>query len=219
MRSIASRLAIFGLVAASWWWTARVKLSVAGDLVCILGGPLAVYPTVLLGCKLLATRPTKEFAEKTTIVVHAAIGVFYGVAVIKAISLFGVYRGEIIDWPKSIVHVLFLFASVIATLTVANLALKAWGAPFALILSRNLATSWLYRWTRNPMVIASFLWLVTIGLELQSSAFIAWVVLVLSPAELIFLKLYEERELEIRFGGAYRAYKATTPFLLPLPWG
>ena len=36
----------------------------------------------------------------------------------------------------------------------------------------------------------------------------------LSPAELSMLKLFEERELELRFGDEYLAYKRSTPMLL-----
>jgi protein-S-isoprenylcysteine O-methyltransferase Ste14 len=36
-----------------------------------------------------------------------------------------------------------------------------------------------------------------------------------TPALLIFIKVYEERELEIRFGDPYLAYKERTPMLIP----
>jgi len=40
-------------------------------------------------------------------------------------------------------------------LTVINLALKGFGAPFFIVLSRKLAADWLYAWTRDPMVLAA----------------------------------------------------------------
>ena len=36
-----------------------------------------------------------------------------------------------------------------------------------------------------------------------------------SPTLLFFVKVYEERELEIRFGPSYQDYKARTPMLFP----
>jgi protein-S-isoprenylcysteine O-methyltransferase Ste14 len=32
---------------------------------------------------------------------------------------------------------------------------------------------------------------------------------------LVFVKVYEERELEIRFGDSYRTYRSRTPLLFP----
>jgi protein-S-isoprenylcysteine O-methyltransferase Ste14 len=98
-------------------------------------------------------------------------------------------------------------------LVIFNLALKGLGAPFAIALTRVVATDWLYAWTRNPMVLSAFAFLLGLGLWLQSSLFILWLLIVVSPAFFIFLRVYEERELDIRFGDAYRAYKAQTPML------
>jgi protein-S-isoprenylcysteine O-methyltransferase Ste14 len=100
-------------------------------------------------------------------------------------------------------------------LTVANLAIQGLGAPFAIALSRRLATNWLYARTRNPMVLATLAWFVAIGLLLQSTLFVVWVLLLVAPVEIVVLKVYEERELEIRFGQSYRDYKAKTSFLWP----
>jgi protein-S-isoprenylcysteine O-methyltransferase Ste14 len=58
-------------------------------------------------------------------------------------------------------------------------------------------------------------WLVAVGLWLQSALFLVWVLVWLTPAWILILKVYEEREVEIRFGEAYRATKARTPFLWP----
>jgi protein-S-isoprenylcysteine O-methyltransferase Ste14 len=100
-------------------------------------------------------------------------------------------------------------------LTVVNLAVRGLGAPFAIALSRRLATDWMYRWTRNPMVLAVLAFLLSFGVWIRSTLFVVWVLLLVAPAWLYFLKVYEERELEIRFGEPYLEYKARTPMLLP----
>lgn len=99
-------------------------------------------------------------------------------------------------------------------LVVFNLALKGLGAPFAVALTRVVATEWLYAWTRNPMVLSAFAFLIGLGLWLKSSLFILWLLIVVSPAMFLFLRYYEERELEIRFREAYLAYKSQTPMFL-----
>jgi protein-S-isoprenylcysteine O-methyltransferase Ste14 len=104
---------------------------------------------------------------------------------------------------------------VASFIVVANLALRGLGAPFFIALSRKLAVDWLYAWTRNPMVLAGLAFFVALGIWFQSVMFVLWVVILFAPALLFFVKIYEERELEIRFGASYVEYKSRTPMLLP----
>ncbi len=110
---------------------------------------------------------------------------------------------------------LVVLTSAATAVTIVNLALRGCGAPFGIALSRRLAIDWLYAWTRNPMVLATLALLVSLGLWFQSSLFILWVLLLVVPALLFFVKVFEERELEIRFGEPYHRYRAQTPMLLP----
>jgi protein-S-isoprenylcysteine O-methyltransferase Ste14 len=41
------------------------------------------------------------------------------------------------------------------------------------------------------------------------------VTLAVIPAHILFLKYFEEKELELRFGESYLEYKKKVPFLLP----
>ena len=100
-------------------------------------------------------------------------------------------------------------------LTVVNLALKGFGAPFFIALSRKLAADWLYAWTRNPMVLASLSFFLSLGIWFQSTLFVLWVLILFAPALLFFVKVFEERELEFRFGASYLEYKSKTPMLFP----
>jgi protein-S-isoprenylcysteine O-methyltransferase Ste14 len=100
-------------------------------------------------------------------------------------------------------------------LTVVNLALKGLGAPFAIALSRKLVADWLYAWTRNPMVFAVLAFFLSLGIWFRSTLFLLWVLILLAPALLFIVKIYEERELELRFGASYLAYKSKTPMLFP----
>jgi hypothetical protein len=45
--------------------------------------------------------------------------------------------------------------------------------------------------------------------------FVLWVLILFAPALLFFVKVFEERELEIRFGAPYLDYKSRTPMLFP----
>ena len=125
------------------------------------------------------------------------------------------WPGWVIPIPTEIGYMLVVISGVVTALTVINLALKGLGAPFAIALSRKLAVDWLYAWTRNPMVLASLALLLSLGIWYQSTLFVAWGLILVAPALLFFVKVYEERELEIRFGTSYLDYKAQTPFLFP----
>ena len=74
---------------------------------------------------------------------------------------------------------------------------------------------WLYAWTRNPMVLATLALGLSLGGWLQSVLFVLWVLILFAPAMLFIVKVYEERELEIRFGASYLEYKSRTPVLFP----
>lgn len=65
------------------------------------------------------------------------------------------------------------------------------------------------------MVLATLACLFAIGLWVQSALFLLWHLALVSPALLFFVRVYEERELEIRFGEPYRRHQASTPFLWP----
>jgi protein-S-isoprenylcysteine O-methyltransferase Ste14 len=98
---------------------------------------------------------------------------------------------------------------------VINLAIKGFGAPFFIVLSRKLAADWMYAWTRNPMVLAALSFALSLGIWFQSALFVLWVLILFGPALLFFVKVYEERELEFRFGASYLEYKSRTPMLFP----
>jgi len=65
------------------------------------------------------------------------------------------------------------------------------------------------------MVLALLAFLLSLGIWFQSTLFVLWVLILFAPVMLVFVKVYEERELEIRFGASYREYKSRTPMLFP----
>jgi protein-S-isoprenylcysteine O-methyltransferase Ste14 len=209
-----TRITAFILTIILWRWVLRQQFSTTLNFLCIVGTVLAIVPTVWIGRRLL-DKPTIDRAAWVTTAVHGIVVVLFGVAIIKAIQTSGSWQGLIIPIPRSLGIILVYITGTITLLTVANLAIQGLGAPFAIVLSRRLATNWLYARTRNPMVLATFAWFVAIGLLLQSTLFVVWVLLLVAPVEIVILKVYEERELEIRFGQSYRDYKARTSFLWP----
>ena len=208
----------FALLACIWfvWWQAlNARLSDAINLFVIVGVALLAFPIVWLGRKILDRHPTVSGAAWTTTFVHLALGLVLGVPVIRAVSTHQHWRGWALPISPGIGLALVIVAGAAFLLVVANLALKGFGAPFFIALSRKLAADWLYAWTRNPMALAGLAFLVSLGIWLRSALFVCWVLALFAPALLVFLKVYEERELEIRFGASYLEYKSRTPMLFP----
>jgi protein-S-isoprenylcysteine O-methyltransferase Ste14 len=209
------RVIAFAFTLALWWWVLKQSFSPFVNLFCIVGNLLAIFPAAWIGRRLLDIEPTIEQVAWVTTALHAIVMVLFGIAVIKAIQTGDTWQGLVIPIPRGLGIILVYVTGFITLLTVANLALRGLGAPFAIALSRRIATDWLYSWTRNPMVLATLAWLVAVGLWLQSLFFLIWVLILVIPAWIAILKVYEERELEIRFGEAYRTYREKTSFLWP----
>jgi protein-S-isoprenylcysteine O-methyltransferase Ste14 len=198
-----------------WAWLARQHFPPLVAALAIVGPVVLVFPSALAGRRILDAAPTPEGAAKVSAVVHAWVMLLFGVAVITAIRTAGAWRGLFLPVPHVVAAFLLYATGAVVLLTVLNLALRGLGAPFAIALSRRLATDWLYSRTRNPMVLASLACLFAVGLWLQSALFLLWHLALVTPALLFLVRVYEERELEIRFGEPYRRYRASTPFLWP----
>ena len=56
---------------------------------------------------------------------------------------------------------------------------------------------------------------IALGLITGSTFATLAAVLCIIPSHLIFIKYFEEKELELRFGESYLEYKKTVPFLIP----
>jgi protein-S-isoprenylcysteine O-methyltransferase Ste14 len=65
------------------------------------------------------------------------------------------------------------------------------------------------------MVLAGLTFLLALGIWVHSALFVLWALILFTPALLVFVKVYEERELEIRFGASYLEYRSRTPMLFP----
>lgn len=198
-----------------WWWAFNTPLSNVMNLSIIVGGVLLVFPLVWLGRKILDRHLTTSGVAWITTFVQFAVGNLWGLAIIRAVTTHQDWSDWVLPVPAEIGLLLATISGAAFLLTVVNLALKGFGAPFFIALSRKLAADWLYAWTRNPMALAFLAFLLSLGIWLQSVLFVLWVLILFAPALLVFVKVYEERELEFRFGASYLEYKSRTPMLFP----
>jgi protein-S-isoprenylcysteine O-methyltransferase Ste14 len=209
------RVALLAFIWFIWWWVLNAPLSNVMNLSIIVGGVLLTFPLVWLGRKILDRHQTIGHAVWTTTFVHFALGFTFGVPIVRSVTTYQDWSGWVLPVPSEIGLVLVIITGAAFLLTVINLALRGFGAPFFIALSRKLAVDWLYTWTRNPMALAGLAFFLSLGIWFQSALFVLWVLIVFAPAYVFFVKVYEERELEIRFGASYLEYKSRTPMFFP----
>ena len=214
-RELIMRIALFVLICFLLIWALNLPLSNLQNLSIIVGGLLLVFPVVWVGRKILDHQPTVTRAVWVTTFVHFALGFLFGVPITRALTTYQDWSGWALPVPSGIGLALVIITGTAFLLTVANLTLKGFGAPFFIALSRKLAADWFYAWTRNPMVLAALAFFLSLGIWFQSALFVLWVLILFAPALLFFVKVYEERELEIRFGQSYLEYKSRAPMLFP----
>lgn len=213
--SLFLRIVFLAIILIIWWLAINKPLSDVIDLFVIIGGVLLVIPVSWFGRKILDKNQTEYSVIRITTVVHYLVGLLFGLAIIRAMVTYQDWSGWTLPIPVEIGLILVIISGAATLLTVINLALKGFGAPFAIALSRKLATDWMYARTRNPMVLAVLALLLSLGLWFRSAFFVFWVLVLFTPALLFFVKVYEERELELRFGASYLEYKSRTPMLFP----
>jgi protein-S-isoprenylcysteine O-methyltransferase Ste14 len=210
-----ARVALLAFILSVLWWASNAPLSRGMNLSIIVGGVFLTFPLVWLGREILDQQPRISRAVWVTTFVHLALGLTLGVPIARAVTTHQDWTGWALPAPSGIGLALVIMTGAAFLLTVFNLALKGLGAPFFIALSQKLAADWLYARTRNPMVLAVLAFLVSLGIWFQSMLFVLWALFIFAPALLFFVKVYEERELEIRFGASYLEYKSRTPMLFP----
>jgi protein-S-isoprenylcysteine O-methyltransferase Ste14 len=182
-----------------------------------------------LGVAVLGTwlrkHPSKVNAEKTSRIMHS---LFFAGLVAPGVVLL-VYPGlpqldGLLGFTPLPWQTFFLVAGILFAFTglyflgVSNKLLRALGnGANAFRLTEKIVQTNIYKYTRNPMSLGYYLWTLSLGL-IFGSRLVTFVVLFgFIPAHIFFLKFFEELELELRFGEAYKQYKQKVPFLIPKP--
>jgi protein-S-isoprenylcysteine O-methyltransferase Ste14 len=126
-----------------------------------------------------------------------------------------------IDIPLGLSYPINLYLGVLTSIL--GLALYFWtiflfsrvgGTQVPIVPTQNLVTNGPYAVTRNPMLTGTILFVVGLGIILNSLFFIL-VGMIAPLLYMIYVKLVEEKELEARFGEKYLRYKKRTPFIIP----
>jgi protein-S-isoprenylcysteine O-methyltransferase Ste14 len=89
------------------------------------------------------------------------------------------------------------------------------GTPFPMLPTKKLLIIGPFKYCRNPMTLGTII--AYSGVAILVGSFTALLaVVIFALMLLVYLKLIEEKELEMRFGQEYLEYKNNTPFILPI---
>jgi protein-S-isoprenylcysteine O-methyltransferase Ste14 len=213
--AMALHLGSFAITLVIWSWVLHTRFATPVSAAVIVGATVLIVPASLAARRWLDRDPTPQRIYTAAFLLHWVVMILIGAALLEAIKTGRTWRGWTLPLAPEIGWGLMWITGAAGVLCVLNLAVPGLGAPWSIALSRRLVSDWLYRWTRNPMGLAFVAFLVALGFWIQSVLFVAWAVLLMAPAWLLFVKIFEERELELRFGEGYRSYRARTPMFIP----
>lgn len=83
--------------------------------------------------------------------------------------------------------------------------------------TQKVVTKGPYKYSRNPMVFGTILYYLGLGVILNSLFFTLVFTSIISVSLYILVKLWEENNLEKRFGEEYLEYKKRTSMIIPFP--
>jgi len=190
-------------------------LGLVGLLAFILGvGILGLW---------LRKHPSKFNAEVSSRIVHFLFFAGYGTPFLISVFYPGLtHLDELVGLGPLPLKPFFLMTGIIVAipglylLGSSNKLLRSLGSGAnAFRLTKRIVETDIYKYTRNPMSLGYYLFLLSIGFISGSTLLTIGILLGLIPAHVFFLKFFEELELELRFGESYKQYKQKVPFLIP----
>ncbi len=166
-----------------------------------------------------------EYGSGTRILALMVEGIFF--LGILPLAIF--YFSSLIDRLLGLPLLAFGAINVIlgCALIIAGILLAWWtiyvqftigrGTPVPMMATQQLIIQRPYNYCRNPMALGTIVAAGGVAVLLGS---IGAVVLVLLGAALLltYIKLIEEKEMVLRFGESYQAYRKQTPFIIPRFW-
>ena len=108
-----------------------------------------------------------------------------------------------------------IIGGIVAIWTIVIQITLASGTPFPMLPTKKLLIVGPFKYCRNPMTLGTII--AYGGIAVLIGSFTALLAVAVFAALLIgYLKIIEEKELEIRFGSEYIEYKKKTPFIIPI---
>jgi len=117
----------------------------------------------------------------------------------------------VIGWLFIVAGFLFACWAVYVQFTIGR------GTPAPVMATQKLILQKPYNYCRNPMALGTIVLYLGVAALIGSISAVA-LVLIGAILLLVYIKLLEEKEMEMRFGEDYQEYRKQTPFIIPRLW-
>ncbi len=124
------RIVLLVFIFFIWIWVLNEPFSYIMNLCIIAGGELLVFPAIWIARKILDRKPTSSRAVWITTFVHYTLGILFGLPIISAITTHQDWSCWTLPIPVEIGLILLIMTGAVLLLTMVNLALRGFGAPF-----------------------------------------------------------------------------------------
>ena len=111
------RITLLACIWCVWWWAVSAPLSSVINLFIIVGGVLLTFPLVWFGRKILDRYQTASSVAWITTSVHYALGLTFGVPIVRALSTHQDWSGWVLPVPTEIGLVLVVITGAACLLT------------------------------------------------------------------------------------------------------
>jgi protein-S-isoprenylcysteine O-methyltransferase Ste14 len=119
--------------------------------------------------------------------------------------------------PRQVAFTIYLFLFILSGIVglpgIAGLASRKVGS--LRLMTEKFISSGIRTYVRNPMSLAGYLFLIGYAVAFSSGYLLVVSLFGIIPAHAFYLRIYEEKELELKFGDEYLAYRRKVPFLIP----
>jgi len=151
--------------------------------------PAGVLFLILFPYSLVVLLPRLDTALNLQRVTFGAINIIIGGLLVVSGAIFGLW-------------------SIIQQMT------QAQGTPIPVMATQKLLIHGVFKYSRNPMLFGTFC--AYLGAAILVGSISSMVAALLFTLLIIaYIKIFEEKELELRFGQEYLDYKVSTPFFFP----
>jgi protein-S-isoprenylcysteine O-methyltransferase Ste14 len=164
----------------------------------------------------------REYSPEQRIIFLAFLGILFVIVVPFFLVVVSPYLDQALQLPRFGNGLMNAFVGL--PLIVIGAAFALWsiqtqftlgkGTPAPMMPTRRLVALGPYSHCRNPMTFGTLLFYLGMGVWI-GSAFAVCLTLLLAVLLIMYIKVIEERELELRFGEEYLQYKRGTSFIVP----
>lgn len=164
----------------------------------------------------------KKYSERQRLITLILLAPLFLIVIPLIFIVIPNYIDRVFEIPRFIFNpfnliiaiILFIMGLVFALWSIQSQFKIGKGTPVPIMPTQKLVIMGPFLYSRNPMTFGTILLYLGVVVLIGSLSSFALVV-IMSLALFLYIKLIEEKELEARFGKDYLKYKKNTPFIFP----